>query len=117
MTSYLAGFALMLSLIVAIGAQNLFVLRQGLRREHVGLVVAICAASDAVLTVAGVAGMGAAVNSHPILVTIIRWAGAAFLVACDLLARTILSPVEIPVGIVTAMIGGPFFLWLLVRKS
>jgi iron complex transport system permease protein len=43
--------------------------------------------------------------------------GAAFLVACDLLARTILSPVEIPVGIVTAMIGGPFFLWLLVRKS
>jgi len=43
--------------------------------------------------------------------------GAAFLVACDLLARTLLSPVEIPVGIVTAMIGGPFFLWLLVRKS
>jgi len=42
---------------------------------------------------------------------------AAFLVACDLVARTILSPVEIPVGIVTAMIGGPFFLWLLVRKS
>jgi len=43
--------------------------------------------------------------------------GAAFLVACDLLARTALSPVEIPVGIVTAMIGGPFFLWLLVRRS
>jgi iron complex transport system permease protein len=43
--------------------------------------------------------------------------GAAFLVACDLLARTILSPVEIPVGVVTALIGGPFFLWLLVRKS
>jgi iron complex transport system permease protein len=43
--------------------------------------------------------------------------GAAFLVACDLLARTLLSPVEIPVGVVTAMIGGPFFLWLLVRKS
>ena len=43
--------------------------------------------------------------------------GAAFLVACDLLARTVLTPVEIPVGIVTAMIGGPFFLWLLVRKS
>ena len=43
----------MLSLIVAIGAQNLFVLRQGLRREHVGLVVAICAVSDAVLTIAG----------------------------------------------------------------
>ncbi len=43
--------------------------------------------------------------------------GAAFLVGCDLLARTVLTPVEIPVGIVTAMIGGPFFLWLLVRKS
>ncbi len=43
--------------------------------------------------------------------------GAAFLVACDLLARTVLSPIEIPVGVVTAMIGGPFFLWLLVRKS
>jgi iron complex transport system permease protein len=43
--------------------------------------------------------------------------GAAFLVGCDLLARTILAPVEIPVGIVTAIIGGPFFLWLLVRKS
>ncbi len=43
--------------------------------------------------------------------------GAAFLVACDLVARTILAPVEIPVGVVTAMIGGPFFLWLLVRKS
>jgi iron complex transport system permease protein len=43
--------------------------------------------------------------------------GAAFLVACDVLARTLLSPVELPVGIVTAMIGGPFFLWLLVRKS
>ena len=43
--------------------------------------------------------------------------GAAFLVACDLLARTILAPVEVHVGVVTAMIGGPFFLWLLVRKS
>jgi len=43
--------------------------------------------------------------------------GAAFLVACDLVARTVLAPVEVPVGIVTAMIGGPFFLWLLVRKA
>ena len=43
--------------------------------------------------------------------------GAAFLVACDLAARTLLAPVEIPVGVVTAMIGGPFFLWLLVRKG
>ena len=86
MTSYLAGLGLMLSLIVAIGAQNLFVLRQGLRREHVGLVVAICAGSDALLTIAGVSGMGALVNSHPGVVTVVRWAGAAFLVAYGVLA-------------------------------
>ena len=43
--------------------------------------------------------------------------GAAFLVACDLIARTVLAPVEVPVGVVTAMLGGPFFLWLLVRRS
>lgn len=86
MASYFAGLGLMLSLIVAIGAQNLFVLRQGLRREHVGLVVTICAVSDAVLTVAGVAGMGAVVGSRPLLVTIVRWGGAAFLVVYGLLA-------------------------------
>jgi iron complex transport system permease protein len=43
--------------------------------------------------------------------------GSSFLVACDVVSRTILSPIEIPVGVVTAMIGGPFFLWLLVRKG
>jgi len=43
--------------------------------------------------------------------------GAAFLIACDLVARTVLAPVELPVGIVTAMIGGPFFLWLLFRRG
>jgi iron complex transport system permease protein len=43
--------------------------------------------------------------------------GAAFLVGCDLIARTVLAPVEVPVGVVTAMLGGPFFLWLLVRKG
>ena len=42
--------------------------------------------------------------------------GAAFLVLCDLVARTVLSPIELPVGVITALIGGPFFLWLLVRK-
>jgi iron complex transport system permease protein len=42
--------------------------------------------------------------------------GAAFLVACDLVARTVIAPLELPVGIVTALIGGPFFLWLLVRQ-
>ena len=43
--------------------------------------------------------------------------GAAFLIACDLVARTMFAPVEIPVGVVTALVGGPFFLWLLVRSS
>ena len=43
--------------------------------------------------------------------------GAAFLVVCDLAARTLLAPFEIPVGVITAMLGGPFFLWLLVRKG
>jgi ABC-type Fe3+-siderophore transport system permease subunit len=43
--------------------------------------------------------------------------GASFLVACDLVARTLLAPVEMPVGVVTAIIGGPFFLWLLVREN
>src|SRR6185436_18797339 len=43
--------------------------------------------------------------------------GAAFLVGCDLVARTLLAPLEIPVGVITALLGGPFFLWLLVRKG
>ena len=58
----LAGLGFGLSLIVAIGAQNMFVLRQGLRREHVGVVVAICAVSDALLISAGVAGAGQAAH-------------------------------------------------------
>ncbi|MDQ3347495.1 MAG: iron ABC transporter permease, partial [Acidobacteriota bacterium] len=42
--------------------------------------------------------------------------GAAFLIACDVVARTVMPPLELPVGVITALIGGPFFLWLLVRK-
>ncbi len=91
--TYLAGLGLAFSLIVAIGAQNVFVLRQGLRREHVGIVVLICAASDAVLVAAGVAGMGAAVGSLPWLVAAARWAGAAFLLGYAVLAaRRALRP-------------------------
>ena len=56
-------------------------------------------------------------SDHRILLPAAALFGAAFLVACDLVARTIMAPVEIPVGIVTAMLGGPFFLWLLVRKG
>jgi L-lysine exporter family protein LysE/ArgO len=74
-----AGLATGLSLIVAIGAQNAFVLRQGLAREHVGLVVAVCALSDLVLIVAGVAGIGTIVERAPAALTVVRWLGVAFL--------------------------------------
>jgi L-lysine exporter family protein LysE/ArgO len=74
-----AGFVTGLSLIVAIGAQNAFVLRQGLLRSHVGVVVAICAVSDLVLVVAGVAGIGIIVEEAPAAITAVRWLGVAFL--------------------------------------
>lgn len=79
LTVAIQGFLIGLSLILAIGAQNAFVLRQGLKREHVGLVVAICAISDAALIGAGVAGMGRLVESLPGLLTALRWLGVAFL--------------------------------------
>jgi L-lysine exporter family protein LysE/ArgO len=84
--TFLAGLGLGLSLIIAIGAQNVFVLRQGLRTEHVGWVVAICAVSDALLIVLGVSGMGAALVNLPWLATGARWAGAAFLLGYAFLA-------------------------------
>ena len=74
-----AGLATGLTLIIAIGAQNAFVLRQGLVREHVAVVVAICAVSDLVLIVAGVAGIGTLVEQAGWLVDVIRWFGVAFL--------------------------------------
>ncbi len=82
----LAGLGLGFSLIVAIGAQNLFVLRQGLRREHVLAVAAICAISDAVLIVLGVSGIGLVLQAAPWLVDVVRWAGALFLVTYGVLA-------------------------------
>jgi len=82
----LAGLGLGLSLIVAIGAQNAFVLRQGLRREHIVAVIAICAASDAVLIALGVAGAGWVFDRVPWLVEAVRWAGFAFLLVYGLLA-------------------------------
>ena len=75
-----AGFALGFSLILAIGAQNAFVLRQGLRGEHVLALVLTCALSDAVLISAGVAGFGVIVERFPAAVEVARWGGAAFLV-------------------------------------
>ena len=76
---FLTGLGSAAALIVAIGAQNAFVLRQGLRREHVLAVVAICVASDAVLIAAGVAGIGTLVKAAPLALQIVRWAGFAFL--------------------------------------
>lgn len=78
--SLLAGLGAGLALIVAIGAQNAFILRQGIRREHVLSVVLICALSDAVLIFAGVAGVGALVATAPWVLVLARWAGAVFLI-------------------------------------
>ena len=77
----LQGLALSLGLIVAIGAQNAFVLRQGLRREHVGSVVLLCALADALLIAAGVMGMARALGERPALAAALALAGAVFL-AC-----------------------------------
>ena len=99
MTPVLFGFVTGLSLIVAIGAQNAFVLRQGIRNEHVLPVVILCAVSDLVLIVAGVAGVGALVAAHPQLMTIARYGGAAFLLAYGLLAaRRALQPAVMTPG-------------------
>lgn len=93
MGSVFAGFGLSLALIVAIGAQNAFVLRQGLRREHVLPVVLTCATTDAVLMAAGIAGLGAVLTATPAILTAVRWGGAAFLFGyAALAARRALRP-------------------------
>ncbi|MEV6218818.1 LysE/ArgO family amino acid transporter [Nocardia sp. NPDC051833] len=82
----LSGLGFGLSLIVAIGAQNAFVLRQGVRGQHVLPVIAVCAASDIVLIAAGVAGFGTVVEAAPAVLIVARYAGAAFLLGYALLA-------------------------------
>lgn len=83
MMSYLipfcVGFALSASVIVAIGAQNLFVLRQGLKREHIGVIVLFCGLSDTILIIAGVSGMGAFLTAIPQVSTAFALGGALFL--------------------------------------
>ena len=78
---FLQGLALSLGLIVAIGAQNAFVLRQGLRREHVASVVFFCAITDALLIAAGVLGMAQALGERPMVAHALALAGAVFLAA------------------------------------
>ena len=78
-TPFLKGYLTSLSLILAIGAQNAFVLRQGIRREHVLAVVTLCAVSDALLIAAGVAGFGVVTEALPWIVPAMRWLGGGFL--------------------------------------
>ena len=82
----LVGFVASFTLIAAIGAQNAFVLRQGIRREHVLPVVALCTVSDIALIAAGIAGVGALINAHPGAVNIAKFGGALFLFGYGLLA-------------------------------
>jgi len=82
----LSGLGFGLSLIIAIGAQNAFVLRQGLRREHVLPVVVICALSDALLIALGVGGLGSLLQVVPWLLIVVRIGGAGFLIVYGILA-------------------------------
>ncbi len=86
MDTFLYGFSLGFSLILAIGAQNAFVLRQGLKGEHVFLVSLICALSDAVLILIGISGFHLMVSMFPELVAIARYGGAAFLFVYGILS-------------------------------
>jgi L-lysine exporter family protein LysE/ArgO len=80
------GFLASFTLIAAIGAQNAFVLRQGIRREHVLAVVALCTVSDMVLITAGIAGFGILISAHPTALDVAKFGGAVFLVGYGLLA-------------------------------
>ncbi|MET0768109.1 MAG: LysE family transporter, partial [Aeromicrobium sp.] len=98
-----SGLGFGLSLIIAIGAQNAFVLRQGLRREHVPAVVAVCAVSDAALIAVGVAGLGSLLELAPWLIDVMSIGGAAFLLTyAALAARRVWRP-----SAITADVGGP----------
>ncbi len=78
--TYVTGFGLGGGLIIAIGAQNAFVLGQGLRRNHPVMVAFVCALCDAVLIAAGVAGLGTLIAAYPLLTTVAAWGGGAFLI-------------------------------------
>ena len=93
MTPALTGFGTGLGLIVAIGAQNAWVLRQGVRREHIGLVIAICALSDLVLICVGTGAIGLVTGLAPWVLEVLRWGGVIYLVAFALTSfRSALRP-------------------------
>lgn len=79
MTGFIAGLSLGFSLIIAIGSQNAFVLKQGLKKEHVFIICLLCAVSDALLITAGVAGFSAIITRSPWIETVARYGGAIFL--------------------------------------
>ncbi|MDH6195998.1 L-lysine exporter family protein LysE/ArgO [Mycobacterium frederiksbergense] len=82
----LIGFLTAMTLIAAIGAQNAFVLRQGIRGEHVIAVIALCTVSDLILIAAGIAGVGALITAHPDAMAVVKFGGAAFLIGYGVLA-------------------------------
>jgi iron complex transport system permease protein len=97
-----------------------------LRAERAALVSASLATGAAVSIAGPVAFVGIIVphivrlmvgSAHQVVLPASALFGASFLIACDLIARTLFSPIEVPVGVVTAMIGGPFFLWLLLHRG
>ena len=95
----LPGFLTGLSLIIAIGAQNAFVIRQGLSRSHVLLVVLICAASDAILIFLGTGGLGTLIQSKPDLLEFIRWFGVLYLTWFGIKSiRSVFSTQSLEVG-------------------
>ena len=101
MNAATAGVLTGLSLIVAIGAQNAYLLRLGLTRTHVGLAVAICASADVLLIVLGTAGIGGVVRAHPDALEVLRWVGVTYLVGYALYSfwrasrRQVLLPSEV----------------------
>ena len=86
LSAFLAGFLLGGSLILAIGAQNAFILRQGLLRQHVLPLTLFCAASDAALILAGVAGFGESIKAAPGILNAVKWGGAGFLLCYGVFA-------------------------------
>jgi len=95
----IAGFFSGAALIIAIGAQNSFVLRQGIRREHVLPIVLVCAGADALLIAAGIAGLGALIHSMPAVLNLARYGGCAFLLAYGwVAARRAMQPHKLAVN-------------------
>jgi len=86
LTAYFQGFFIGAGLIIAIGAQNAFVIRQGIKGHHVFLVTTLCFLSDALLISLGVAGVGALIAKNPLIRDIAAWGGAAFLIVYGVLA-------------------------------